>query len=125
MLNERIIAVRGLQVSACVGVPDEERAAPQRLLIDISFAALSQPEKLHDDIELTIDYHAVSLRVNEVIADHPRKLIETLADEIAEKLLLEFRLRWIEVTIRKFILPQTEWVAVTIRRESIGWKAES
>jgi FolB domain-containing protein len=120
MLNERIIAVRGLEVNACVGVPDEERATPQRLLIDLSFAALSQPEKLHDDIELTVDYHAVSLRVAEVIADHPRKLIETLADEIAEELLSEFALRWIEITIRKFILPQTEWVAVSTRRESRG-----
>jgi dihydroneopterin aldolase len=63
--------------------------------------------------------------VAEVIADHPRKLIETLADEIAEELLSAFSLRWIEITIQKFILPQTEWVAVTIRRESIGWKAES
>jgi FolB domain-containing protein len=125
MEKERIIAVHGLEVSACVGVPDEERATPQRLLIDLSFAALSQPEKLHDDIELTVDYHAVSLRVAEVIADHPRKLIETLADEIAEELLSAFSLRWIEITIQKFILPQTEWVAVTIRRESIGWKAES
>jgi len=125
MENERIIAVRGLEVSARVGVPDEERATPQRLLVDLKFAALSQPETLNDDIALTVDYHTVSLSVAEMAGDHPRKLIETLADEIAEELLSEFGLRWIEITIRKFILPQTEWVAVSTRREWSGGKSES
>ena len=116
MENERIISIRGLEVRARVGVPDEERAAPQRLLIDLKFTALAQPEKLNDDIALTVDYNTVSLRVAEMAGDHPVKLIETLADEIAETLLSEFGLRWIEITIRKFILPQTEWVAVSVRR---------
>jgi len=123
MENERTIAIRGLEVSARVGVPDEERATPQRLLVDLKFAALSQPETLNDDIALTVDYHTVSLRVAEMAGDHPVKLIETLADEMAETLLSEFGLRWIEITIRKFILPQTEWVAVSTRRESSGGKA--
>ena len=116
MENERIIAIRGLEASARVGVPDEERAAPQRLLIDLKFAAVNQPKKLNDDITLTVDYHAVSLRVAGIAAERPRKLIETLADEMAAELLREFGLRWIEITIRKFILPETEWVSVSVRR---------
>jgi FolB domain-containing protein len=120
MSTERIIEIRGLEVMAQVGVPEEERAVAQRLLIDLRFGALAQPESLHDDITLTVDYHAVSLRVVELSAVLPRKLIETLADELAEALLSEFSLRWIEVTIRKFILPNTEWVSVTIRREANG-----
>lgn len=120
MENERIITIRGLEVQASVGVPDEERATPQRLLIDLRFAALNQPEQLNDDIALTVDYHSVSLRVTEMAGDHRVKLIETLADEIAGRLLGDFGLRWIEITIRKFILPQTEWVAVSTRRESNG-----
>jgi hypothetical protein len=55
--------------------------------------------------------------VANIAADHPRKLIETLADELADRLIAEFSLRWIEVTIRKFILPQTDWVSVSVRRE--------
>lgn len=115
---ERIISIRGLEVSALVGVPDEERANPQRLLIDLKFASSAQPQQLNDDIALTVDYHAVSLKVAEISGDHPRKLIETLADELAISLLVEFNLRWIEINIRKFILPNTEWVSVSIRREA-------
>jgi hypothetical protein len=125
MSTERIISIQGLEIMTHVGVPEEERAIPQRLVIDLRFAALAQPESLHDDITETIDYHAVSLRVAGISAARHRKLIETLADELAEALLIEFSLRWIEVTIRKFILPNTEWVSVTIRREANGEKPES
>ena len=120
MSIERIIAIRGLEVMAHVGVPEEERAVAQRLLIDLRFASLARPESLDDDITQTVDYHAVSRRVVEISVARPRKLIETLADELADSLLAEFALRWIEVTIRKFILPNTEWVSVTIRREANG-----
>jgi len=115
---ERIIGIQGQEVMAYVGVPDEERASAQRLLIDLRFAASAKQEVLHDDLTLTIDYHVVSLRVSEIVAESPRNLIETLADELSERLLKEFSLSWIELTIRKLILPQTEWVSVSIRRES-------
>jgi len=57
--------------------------------------------------------------VAEVVGERPRKLIETLADQLAAALLAEFSLRWIEITIRKFILPNTEWVSISIRREAV------
>ena len=119
MTGERIIAIKGLAVSAHVGVPVEERALSQRLLLDIRFAALDQPSDLGDEINRTVDYHAVSLRVAEMVGELPRKLIETLADEVATDLLKEFSLRWIEVTVRKFILPNAEWISVFVRRESV------
>jgi dihydroneopterin aldolase len=56
--------------------------------------------------------------VGAVVEERPRKLIESLVDEIAAEILEEFPLRWVEVAIRKFILPNTEWVAVSIRREA-------
>jgi len=119
MSGERIIAIKGLEVSAHVGVPEEERSRPQRLLLDLSFAAIDQPSDLSDEISRTVDYHAVSLRVAEVVGERPRKLIETLADQLAAALLAEFSLRWIEITIRKFILPNAEWVSISIRREAV------
>lgn len=116
MKSERVIGIQGLEVMAHIGVPEEERAVPQRLLIDLRFAASVQPEVLKDDLSLTVDYAAVNLRVSEIVSEYPRKLIETLADDLSEILLQEFSLGWIELTIRKFILPQTEWVSVTVRR---------
>jgi dihydroneopterin aldolase len=118
MTGERVISIQGLELQARVGVPEEERASPQRLVADLRFASIHQPADLNDTISLTVDYHAVSLRVAAIAAEGDRKLIETLAEEIGEKLLSEFDLRWIEISIRKFILPQTEWVGVTVRVEA-------
>ena len=118
MGTERIIEIRGLELKARVGVPDEERAYPQRLLFDLRFAATDQPTDLCDEIGRTVDYHAVALRVAAIVEERPRKLIETLADDITSLLLGEFDLSWIEITIRKFILPNAEWVAVSIRRQA-------
>ena len=116
MISECIIAIEGLEVSAHVGVPDEERAVAQRLLLDLRFVAAIQPEDFQDDLSLTVDYHAVSIRVAAIAAERPRKLIETLASEITDILMKEFSLRLVELTIRKFILPNAEWVSVSIRR---------
>lgn len=118
MSVERVIEVRGLEVFARVGVPDEERAAPQRLLLDLRFAGKDQPGDLCDEIARTIDYNAVSIRAASIAGAEPRRLIETLAEDLAGALLGEFSLRWIGVTVRKFILPNTEWVSVSIRREA-------
>jgi 7,8-dihydroneopterin aldolase/epimerase/oxygenase len=115
---ERIIKIKALTIITHIGVPREERAASQELSCDISFVAHSQPDDLQDDLSATVDYSIVSQRVQEIAQERPRHLIETLADDIAITSLTEFQLRWIEITIRKFILPNTEYVAVTVRRES-------
>ncbi len=125
MEPERVIGIHGLEIHACVGVPDEERNAPQRLLLDLSFAGVDQPPALDDDITRTVDYYEVSRRVEQIAGEKPRRLIETMAEEIASRLLKEFRLRWIQITVRKFILPNTDWVSVSIRREADGEKPES
>ena len=45
-----------------------------------------------------------------------RCLIETLAEEIATMLLAAYPLAAVEIELRKYILPDTEFVAVRIRR---------
>lgn len=120
MPSERIIEIRGLEVMARVGVPDQERSLPQRLLLDLRFAALGQPADLGDDISATVDYFGLSRRVIDCAGERPRKLIETLADELADSLMTGYPLRWIEITVRKFILTDAEWVSVSVRREANG-----
>jgi dihydroneopterin aldolase len=116
--HERILSVKGLSVTSRIGVPDEERAASQRLLLDLRFAGVLQPSELGDEIGSTVDYHAVALRAAMIAGSGERRLIETLAEDLASDLISRFDLRWIEITVRKFILPDAEWVSVEIRREA-------
>jgi 7,8-dihydroneopterin aldolase/epimerase/oxygenase len=107
-----VIIIKGLEVNACVGVSDEERRNSQRLQIDATLTPLAEFSALADDISCTVDYHAVARRILSVAASRPRHLIETLASDIAETLVGEFCALRAEVEVRKFVLPDTEYVAV-------------
>jgi len=106
------IIIKGLSVDAHIGVPDEERAHPQRLLLDVTIEPSINFADLDDQISRTVDYDAASQRITALAAERPRALIETLAHEIADIILKEFPAKSAEVEIRKFILPNTHYVAV-------------
>lgn len=113
------IFIRGLRVSCHVGVPDEERAHPQELMIDASFSPSSTAVGLEDDIRRTVDYHAVAVRLEQVAGERPRRLIETLAEELAAMVLDEFPVVSVAITIEKFILPNTCCVGVSVTRHAV------
>jgi len=108
---DRII-IHGLRIDTHIGVPNEERATAQQLLVNVVLTPLSSFDGLKDDIARTVDYDTAAQRIAALAAERPRHLIETLADEIAHLLLSEFAAQSVEVEVRKFILPQTEYVAV-------------
>ena len=111
------ILIESLELSAFIGVPDEERAAAQRLTVSLVLEPLRDFRALEDRIENAVDYFTVCEFVKTLSLAHPRRLIETLAEDIATELLARFPLRALEVELRKFILPDTQFVAVRIRRE--------
>ena len=112
------ILVRGLELSAHIGVPDAERVEAQRLTLNLVLQPAGPLSDLGDDLGRTVDYYALTRRVRQLAAARPRKLIETLAEEICACVLNEFPVRAVEVELRKYILPDTEYVAVRLSRES-------
>lgn len=111
------ITLSAIRVSSQIGVPDEEREIPQTLEIDVVLFPSQKLVALADDIEKTVNYYEVWLMVRKMAAERPRKLIETLAEELAEAILTSFPLNAVEITVRKFILPDTGSVSVSIQRE--------
>jgi dihydroneopterin aldolase len=113
-----IIRVVDLEVRVRIGVPAAERAKPQKLLISLTMevASLRRAAKA-DDLAATVDYFAATERVKAVAARPPRKLIETLAENIADELLGAFPINTLTVEIKKFILRDARWVSVQIRRK--------
>ena len=78
-----LIIIRELAVSYRVGVTEEERATPQRLLLDLEISHDCAPAAARDDLTRTIDYQAVCQRLLRFGDGHSWKLIETLAVDIA------------------------------------------
>ena len=110
------ILISGLRVRANIGVPDEERAEMQELEFDLRIRTAMSFDQMNDTLSNTIDYARVCQRVSEIVAEKPRNLIETLADEVAGKIVAEFDAASVEVELRKFILPETRHVAVRCTR---------
>jgi dihydroneopterin aldolase len=98
-----------------VGVTEQERATPQRLLLtvemDVDFAAAARS----DDLSQTIDYFAVSERIRQWGASKNWKLIERLAAEAAELILAEFNPSAVAVEVKKFVLADTAYVAASLK----------
>ncbi len=119
MTNARdTIVIEQLELSARVGITAEERASPQRLTVSLQLEPVRDFSALDDRIENTVDYFQVCLVVQQIAAARPRNLIETLAGEIANGLLEKFALSSAEIELRKFILPNTAFVAVKLRRSA-------
>jgi 7,8-dihydroneopterin aldolase/epimerase/oxygenase len=110
------IEIRRLQVSTLIGVPDEERAIPQTLFVTIRMTPSQGFDGLADDVSRTVDYYAVSQEIEALAAARSRRLIETLAVEIAHYLLENHPLKHVAISIEKQILPNTECVAVHLER---------
>jgi 7,8-dihydroneopterin aldolase/epimerase/oxygenase len=110
------IKIVDLEVFYCVGVSDEERAKPQRLLLtvdidfDFSVAAVS------DRITKTIDYFEVSQMLLKFGERRSWKLIEKLALNIADVVLIEYPAQAVTIEVKKFPVPQAQYVSVSLTK---------
>lgn len=110
------IRIVDLEVSYHVGVPDAERANPQRLLVSVDMELDFGAAAAADDLSRTIDYYAVSRRILSFGDGRSWRLIERLADEIAGMVLRDFGPNRVRVEVKKFILPETRHVSVEVVR---------
>ena len=110
-----ITEIQGLQVAAKVGVPDLERHIPQRLEVHLTLTC--DFRDLADDLARTADYTAVCDRVRRECAAREFRLIESLADHLAASILAAFpSTAEVALTVRKFVVPATQHVAVKVTR---------
>jgi 7,8-dihydroneopterin aldolase/epimerase/oxygenase len=112
------ILVSKLAISTFIGATDEEQKRPQRLTVSLVLEPTRGLGSLNDELRNTVDYDAACRAVKALATAGKRRLIETLAEDIATLLLREYPLSAVEVELRKYILPDTEFVAARIRRES-------
>jgi FolB domain-containing protein len=116
LLSVDTIVIKDLGVLCRVGVPDEERAKPQRLLITIEMGADFSRAAATDDIQHTINYFDVSRRAIALCQTQPYRLIEKLAEDLARMVLNEFGAKTASVEVKKFILSDARYVSVRLSR---------
>jgi 7,8-dihydroneopterin aldolase/epimerase/oxygenase len=115
-----IILIEDLEVHYRVGVPDSERAEPQRLLLCLEIDHDFTEAAATDDVRRTIDYYAVTRRLLGFGEGRSWRLIEKVAVDLAELVLEEYHAAAVRVTVKKFILPEARHVAVRVERKRGG-----
>ena len=108
--------ISDLEVRFRVGVPDEERREPQRLLLTVEMQSDFSTAIKTDSIAATVDYFAVSQALLRFGEEKEWRLIEKLAADVAEMILSKFGPTSVTVEVKKFVIPQAQFVAVRVTR---------
>jgi dihydroneopterin aldolase len=96
-----IVFLRDLKIEAIIGIFDWEREIKQTLSLDLEMAADVSKAAKTDAIEDTLDYKAVAKRLIEFVGQSEYKLVETLAERVAEIVLSEFNVPWVRLRVNK------------------------
>lgn len=104
------ITIRGLAVDAHIGVTDEERRKPQKVLIDIDIEADLRAAAQSDDVSDTIDYGTIVEDVSRLVKRSDHRLLERLGAEIAELICSNQRVAQVTVVVGKESPPVDETV---------------
>jgi dihydroneopterin aldolase len=95
------VSIRGLGVTAVIGVYDWERETQQTLTFDVDMGTDVAWVAANDDVAGAVDYSEVAATVTSVVRDGKFQLIETAAERVAERILAAFPVRWVRVEVAK------------------------
>ena len=118
------IILEGMQFYGYHGVNPEERVLGQRyvvdLTVDIDLSRAGETDRLED----TVSYARIYRSVRAVMEGEPRNLLESAAQAIADRVLSEFPVDAVSVTVKKPNPPvrgsSIELAAVQIHRNRVS-----
>ena len=122
LLHCRRLFLRGLTVSAHIGIHDFELLTAQRLIIDVDlYVSFSGTSPKDDRIDEVVDYDFVRAVVHGRTAQGHVNLQETLCDDILTRLLEHTGVMAARVSTRKpDVYPDCEAVGVEVFRAKPG-----
>jgi 7,8-dihydroneopterin aldolase/epimerase/oxygenase len=104
----RHVFLRDLVLSASIGVYPYEHAARQRVRINVDLGveddgarALSRVRVGRDDLSRVVDYEKVAATVRSIVNGGHVRLVETLAERIAEACLADPRVHLARIRVEK------------------------
>lgn len=95
------ILLEGILVPAALGVSKAERRMRRPVEIDVELEADLSRAGRSDSLAHTIDYSEIYRTVEEVAGGREHRLVEALAERIAEELLARFPIESCSLRVRK------------------------
>lgn len=112
-----IIFIRELRIDTVIGVYDWERQVRQTVVLDLEMATDITLAAGDDALEHTLDYAAISTRLLDFIGLSEFELVETMAEQVAALVMVEFQVPWLRLRLCKpGAVAQARDVGVLIER---------
>lgn len=93
------LIIQSLRVNTQIGIHTWEQKIKQPLLLDISIP--SDFRSCQDNISSTLDYDDLCQKVTALVESQSFQLIETVANQVAEFIKIEFKVAEVYVAVTK------------------------
>lgn len=112
----RHVFLRDMVLQASIGWYAHEHGVPQRVRINVDLA-VEEDADTSDHLRRVVSYETVAKAIRAIVAAGHVKLVETLAERIAEVCLIDPRVRFAHVQVEKLdIFPDAAAAGVAILR---------
>ncbi|MBI3320698.1 MAG: dihydroneopterin aldolase [Candidatus Omnitrophica bacterium] len=110
------LILRDIAVEARVGVYDVEWKKLQTIWIDVELSIDAAGAAAEDDVRAAVDYAKLITSVRDLAQTRAYRLMETLAEAIAQAIVAEYPRGWVRVRVKKRALPGIDYAAVEVER---------
>lgn len=126
------ITIKNLRISCIIGCNPEERNEDQDIFVTVRLGLDCSIAGRSDELSDTLDYSTLAVKFEQIAVKGKFKLIEALAEHIADACLAEPLIQNCEITIRKpgiaaygGAIPGAECAEITISRIKTGIDANA
>lgn len=110
------LRIADLEVFYRIGVPDEERAQPQRLMVTVELKVDAPRAAGSDDLADTIDYFKVCQDLLHYGEGRSWRLLEKLSADLADMIEATHHPEQVRVEVKKYIIPEARHISVSCVR---------
>lgn len=112
-MEDKIIC-RGLQFECTLGFHRHEKTVPQKIMIDLDVWVASLLQEEYDQVEsIRFDYYEANQLIKKFFQGRRFNLVETVAHEVANLLLQQFKINSVQVAVTKFPLDMPNATSIT------------
>jgi len=115
----RHVFVRDLNLMCNIGVFENEKVSPQRVLVNLDLAVREGQVVLEDEYSNVVCYAQIVQKAHDIVENGHINLVETLAEKLADVCLQDARVRSCRVRVEKLdVFEEAQSVGVEIERLS-------
>lgn len=116
-----LVFIHGFEALTVIGIDADELHTPQTVRLDLTIGVHELRACKTDHIDDTVNYAAVHTALGQLFASHRIKLLEALAEAIADLILGDFHAQWVRVALAKPVkFSNVQAVGVVIERRRAG-----